>query len=266
MNWDTWLRTWEAHSQTQAFKRRVQIAIEIAREGWDYAPGKLYCALSGGKDGVALAGVLAAAGLRDVRHCHIHTPLNCPGMLECAEATAEKLDLDLDISEPEEDVFHWLATAPRSASILDEALHGEFRKMFASGNMLVAYQYEHDFAGAFAGMRAEESKGRRWNRIMRGPLYKLSKDGSWMCLPIVDWSARDVFAAAVLWDLPIHPHYRLLLERFGTDPEHPSSRVDCMLPEERVTQLPAGMQCRVLYPDLWSRLVSVRPELAAHGG
>lgn len=269
MNWDSWLRTWDTHAKTQGFQRRLRTSIAIAQEAWDTAGNAgngLFCGVSGGKDGVATTGVLAAAGLRDVRLVHAHTELNTPQMLECAEATAEKLDMDLDITEPVDNVWSWLATHALGHSILDEQHHKAFRSAFAAGNMLVAYQYEHGFAGAYSGVRSEESRGRLWNRKMRGPFYKLKSDDSWMCLPIVDWSARDVFAALVSWDLPIHPHYRLLLERFGESPESPASRVDCMIPEDRVTRLPAGMQCRVLYPDLWRRLVAVRPELANHGG
>lgn len=263
MNWDSWLATWAVHAQTSAFRRRVDAALDVARQAPEW--GRFYGALSGGKDGVALAGVVARAGI-DVRWCHAHTELNTPGMLDTAMACAEKLDLDLDITEPDVDVFTFLTTLPRDASILDERLHLAMRKTIACGNLLVAYQYEQGFDGAYSGMRSEESRGRLWNRKMRGPLYQLKSDQSWMCLPIVDWSARDVFAAAVDWDLPIHPHYRLALERFGIEPESPQSRVDSMIPEDRVTRLPAGMQCRILYPDLWRKILLARPELGAHGG
>lgn len=266
MPWDAWLETWRAHAQTDRFRRRVDSAVGIAREGAEYAtPACMFGALSGGKDGVALAAIVARAGI-DVRWCHVHTELNTPRMLETAEACAERLDLDLDITEPAIDVWAFLATLPRDGSILDESLHLAMRKAMAAGNLLVAYQYEQGFKGSYSGMRSEESRGRRWNRKMRGPLYQLTTDGTWMCLPIVDWTARDVFAAAVAWELPIHPHYRLALERLGIEPESPQSRVDSMIPEDRVTRLPAGMQCRILYPDLWRRLVAARPELRAHGG
>jgi 3'-phosphoadenosine 5'-phosphosulfate sulfotransferase (PAPS reductase)/FAD synthetase len=188
-------------------------------------------------------------------------------MRECAEKTAEQLDVDLDITEPELNIWDWLATSlPRGASLMDEPSHLAFRKQFSCGNLLVAYQYAHGFAGSYSGMRAEESRGRRMNRKIRGPLYQLRSDDTWACLPIVDWSARDVFACLVQLGLPIHPHYRLLSDRLGISPESPASRVDCMIPEDRVTKMPAGLQCKLLYPELWRRIITVRPELSAHGG
>lgn len=260
MNWDSWLRTWEAHSKTERYRRKLRAAVDIAQQGAEY--GRLFGALSGGKDGVAMAGVLCAAGLREqIPLVHCHTDLNTPGMEQCALETAERLDMDLEIIEPESDVWQMLATLPREIPIWDERNHLQLRRAIASGNMLVAHLYAHSYVGSFSGMRSEESRGRLWNRKMRGPLYQLKSDETWMCLPIVDWSARDVFACLVSMGLPIHPHYRLMSERFGVEPESPGSRVDCMLPEERVTSWPIAAQLAQLYPDLWRRIVAIRPEL-----
>lgn len=265
MNWGTWLKTWEAHSQLRSFRDRVARAVESAQEG--AAIGKMFGALSGGKDGCALVAVLYAAGLADsIPLVHCHTELNTPGMDECALATAEHFDFDLEVIEPAEDVWDLLRRLPREISIMDETNHRRMRNAIASGNMLVAHLYEREYRGSFTGMRSEESKGRRWNRKMRGQLYQLKSDHTWICQPIVDWSARDVFAMLVSSGAPIHPHYRLMLERFGVPPESPQSRVDCMIPEDRVTTWPVGLQVRTLYPELWRRMVAARPELHRFGG
>ena len=91
--------------------------------------------------------------------------------------------------------------------------------------------------------------------------YKEMIDETWMVLPIVDWTARDVFALAVARGLPISEHYRKLLEKFLISPESPASRVDCVLTEDKIVARGAMVHLRVLYPNLWSRLVSLRPEL-----
>lgn len=259
MTWESHLATWRLHAQTGFFRHRVRRAVEIAEEG---AKGrKLFAALSGGKDGVAMAGVLVSAGLREMPFVHAHTPLNTPGMEETALACAEKLDLELDIVEPEIDVWDLLRSLPADISILDERNHLPLRNAIASGNMLVAHQYEHGYDGAMSGMRAEESHGRAMNRALRGHTYQLKIDGSWMCCPIADWSARDVFAWLVHRDLPIHPHYRLLYERFGVSPESRSARVDCMITTDSIAARGAIAQLRSLYPALWGRITSIRPEL-----
>lgn len=259
MNWDDYLRLWGAHARTAAHKRRWDKACAEARKALAVAD-PWYCALSGGKDGVALAAVVREACGPDIMLAHAHTDLNTPGMLETAEATAEALDMDLDVFEPEEDIWHWLRAWPAAYSLREPQHRLEFDKLFASGNMLVAYQYANGYTGAFSGMRAEESRGRRMNRIFRGHLYQLSKDASWMAQPIVDWSARDVFACCVSHGLPIHPYYRLALEQFDLDPESPGSRVDMVIPHESATRSETTLACRVLYPDLYRRIVAVRPE------
>ena len=261
MTWDAYLRCWETHAKLGAHKRRFESACDQSQRGAAIG-GRMFGALSGGKDGCALACVLKAAGLQDVPLVHCHTDLNTPGMEQCALATAELLDMDLEIVEPEKDIWDWLREWPQEYSLREPQHHLEFVKLFASGNMLVAYQYANGFNGSFTGMRAEESRGRRMNRIMRGHMYQLTKDASWICQPIVDWTARDVFACLVQHGAPIHDYYRLALERFGVDPESPSSRVDCMIPDETVVQWPALMPLKELYPELYRRVVNLRPELA----
>src|SRR5690606_13250241 len=55
MSWDMWLRTWETHSRLSKFRRAVDSAVETVA-GLTTAT-RLFVAVSGGKDGVALAGV-----------------------------------------------------------------------------------------------------------------------------------------------------------------------------------------------------------------
>ena len=263
MDWDDWIATWALHAESQAFKRRLGLAIEYAQRG--ATVGNMFCALSGGKDGCALAAVLVEGGMADMPMVHCHTDLNTPGMEECAYATADRFDLELEVIEPDVDVWALLCSLPSGEPVWGEANHSTLMRHIASGNMLVAHLYEHQYRGNFSGMRAEESRARRLNRKFRGPLYQL-RDDTWMCQPIVDWMARDVFAMLVSREAPIHPHYRLMLERFQVEPESPSCRVDCMIPDERVTSWPVGYQVRMLYPDLWRRMVAARPELRLQGG
>ena len=80
--WDSYVRQWTLHAQSPRFAARVDRAIAVAREG--AAKGKLFCSLSGGKDSVAMVGLLAEAGV-DVPAVYAHTALNMPDMLETVE-------------------------------------------------------------------------------------------------------------------------------------------------------------------------------------
>lgn len=261
--WTDWLDIWDRHSRSERFARRLEKASKIAFEG--AAKGRPFLALSGGKDGVALAAVLHHASI-SCQAVHCHTELNTPGMLECAENTARSLGLELDIVEPDWDdyggtVWDALAALPREEHMFSKAIWSSFANKISSGNLLVSYQYAGKFACSFSGLRGAESRGRGMNRAIRGPLYRNGVDGSWMCTPIVDWSARDVFAAAVRFGLPICDHYQLMLERFEVDPESPASRVDCLLTNEAISKRGTLTHCKTLYPHVWRRLVMVRPEL-----
>ncbi len=257
--WSAWLETWATHAQTGAFRARMDSALDVLSRA-RAIPGQLFCAVSGGKDSIAVAALLAEAGWR-LPCVHCATELNIPDMESVAARACEQLGLELTVAEPELDIWEWLRDSYPSQSIMDGGPGLEFRNQFSSGNMLVAAMYAAEYAGSVSGMRAEESRGRRMNRIVRGPIYRQLVDETWMVLPIVDWTARDVFALAVSRGLPISEHYRKLLEKFLISPESPASRVDCVLTEDKITARGAMVHLRVLYPNLWSRLVSLRPEL-----
>jgi 3'-phosphoadenosine 5'-phosphosulfate sulfotransferase (PAPS reductase)/FAD synthetase len=262
MSWQSWLDTWEIHATSSTFRRRLRESIAHVQQAHEQEP-RMFAGLSGGKDGCALAGVLKLAGVR-VELVHVHTDLNTPGMEECAYTTAEKLDMFLEVIEPDwaphSSIWEWLRHQPQAATIA-EVLPALARKS-AVGNMLVAHTYARGFRGAYSGMRNEESKGRRMNYAVRGCLYQLTKDSCWMCNPLATWKARDAFAMLIHMGLPVHPHYRLAYDQFDVSPESPMSRVDCLLTSEAIAARGATEQMRVFYPEVYRQLAAVRPEIA----
>jgi 3'-phosphoadenosine 5'-phosphosulfate sulfotransferase (PAPS reductase)/FAD synthetase len=269
--WDAWVATWRMHARGGAFRSRLERAARVVQDAVAIEGVRWVACNSGGKDSVALLAVLHAAGVR-MPVVHAWCEINAPGMDEVARASCAKLGIELEEIEPQDetgaaiDVFAWLEALPHDQHILEPDLLRHVDRLVASGNMLVAYQYARGFTGAMSGMRAEESKGRRMNRKIRGHTYQLGVDKHWMCNPLGDWTARDVFAAAVAFDLPIHPHYQALFERFGVSPESPASRVDSLLVDDSIAARGALEHARVIYPELWSRLVAARPELRRSGG
>lgn len=259
MSWETWVKAWTVHAQTSLYRRRVESAIGTVRSL--LLGTKYFCGLSGGKDGVATAGLLKLAGRGDIPLVHVYTPLNVPGMEDTAKNAAQVLGMKLTTIEPDlaDDFWKWLKSLP--APITSRANYSILGDKIAVGNMLVAYTYEHKFDGSINGMRAEESKGRRINRKVRGRAYRLKVDGKEMVQPIVDWQARDVFAFCLEHGLPICDHYRLAYERFGLSPESPNSRVDCVIVPDEIACNGTYAMTRQLYPELWRQLVAARPDL-----
>lgn len=264
MTWQSWQQTWAIHARSPAYRSKVKRAVEIISEA-ERKVGKLFCALSGGKDSLALLAMLRAAQAQHVVAVHCSTPLNTPGMEESAESAADALGFAYEEVEPDlgesTDVWRLLRELPSDQSIISGDAGKQLRLKIASGNMLVAYLYQSEWRGSYTGMRADESRGRRVNRMVRGTLYRNSQDGTWMCQPIVDWSSRDVWAAIVNHGLIPPSHYQLLFERFGISPESPMSRVDCVITSDKVAARGAIAHLPVLYPELWDRLVEIRPEL-----
>lgn len=264
--WDGCVRKWWLHAQQPAFKHRVAQAIALVRdgaarmaasgEGSGANQGHGFVALSGGKDSVAMAGIVAESGVEAVA-CHASTELNVPGMDDIAEQAAERLAMPLEIIEPDVDVWELLRTCDLKRGEHDKS---EFFAAIAAGNMLVQHAYEGGFAGSYSGMRADESRGRLLNFRNRGPIYQYTTDRQWMCSPIAWWSATDVFAFCVDRELPIHLHYKRYTDRFRVAPDR--ARVDLVITRENVSRHGALAVIRLFYPDLWRRIVAVRPELS----
>lgn len=271
MKFAQWRRAWELHARTPQFARRLEWAKVAARAG--ASKGRLFGSLSGGKDSVAMIGLLAEAGLDP--HCaHAHCDLNLPDSLDTVNAVCERLDLSLDIVEPEVDPWALMATFPADVDVSSFRWRDALARECSAGNLLVQYMYTptgaglpdgaepRPWAGSYIGLRQDESRGRKMNRVSRGSLYQSVLDSTWTCTPIVDWSARDVFAFLVSRGLPIHPHYRRCADELGLDPEQ--QRIDWLFASEGANAHGALIPIRRLYPNHWRRLIMARPELAQY--
>jgi len=260
MTWDAWTRLWSATARGVAFARRVAQAKAFARQG--NAVGRMYCSLSGGKDSVAMTGLLVEAGIKPMC-AHATCGLNLPESLPTSERTCELLDLELDIVEPEEDAWALLARLPPGRDVSDPCPEREeLLAACSAGNLMVQYGYESDFIGLFVGLRANESRARKMNAQVRGSVYRNSIDDKWTCLPVLKWTARDVFAFLISRGLPIHPFYRGACD-LGFSPEE--ARVDWLFGPSACNARGACYSVKKLYPDLWRQLITVRPEMTAYG-
>ena len=263
MTWDSWQLTWKAWSDTNAFRGRVRRAVECVRDV--ASSGRpLYAGISGGKDSVAMAWVIHLAGATDIVWAHAYTPLETPGMLAAAEATAELFDREIEIIDPEvgKPFWEWFRELqPVGCNPFREPFRQQIRDAISSGSLLNWYGQERRFLGYLTGMRSEESRGRRINRKLRGLSYNL-RSGVTVCNPLSDWTARDVWAAIAANNLPTCPHYQLAYERLGVSPESPTSRVDMVVAPETATALPVMMMTKTLYPDLYRAICAARPEIA----
>lgn len=282
MNWDDWMRAWRVHATTRAFARHVDTAKRVAESGAKH--GKMYCSLSGGKDSVAMAGILDEVGLSaTVPSVHAHTKLDYPDTLDVVNAVADRLNLELIVVEPTDIESHvkrickiYGVTPPqpsvdgydewdllRSLPADVDAVTGmaQVGRAVSAGNMCIAFMYEHEFNGAFVGIRADESAARTQYARRWGYSHAYG-DGTTNVTPLLAWSGMDVFAYLVKHELPIHPYYRRAYEAFNGAIESPMTiRVDLGIPPAFPSSRGAATLIAKVYPDYWRRLTSIRPEM-----
>jgi hypothetical protein len=167
------------------------------------------------------------------------------------------------VAEPELDIWEWLRDS--YPSHVDHGRRGRAwssANQFSSGNMLVAAMYAgRSTRASVSGMRAEESRGRRMNRIVRGPIYRqLVDERGWCCQSSTGrratcslWRSHAGCQSASIIVIAVGEVFDLA----GVAGESRRLRAD----EDKITARGAMVHLRVLYPNLWSRLVSLRPEL-----
>ncbi|MFN7135086.1 MAG: phosphoadenosine phosphosulfate reductase family protein, partial [Myxococcales bacterium] len=121
------------------------------------------------------------------------------------------------------------------------------------------YVAAQGWVGMFWGMRAEESRRRRYALGTLGPRYETKSRASWTCCPLAWWSGRDVWAYLVTRDLPWLSRY----DRVPGEQGRERQRSDwAWLCSEEVWRRGQGRAMREADPAAWQSLVARYPEVA----
>jgi len=268
-SWSAWLRLWAHHAKTSTFAAKVRGAVELCRAGAEHAP--YFASLSGGKDSAAMVGVMVEAGLSKFQCAIAHSTLTTPGSVETALAICERYDLPLDGEEPDIDPFDVLRDLSSNSDVLSSVSMDRLYRVCGAGNLMVNYSYmsrERDdggFVASFQGLHGDESRGRKMSLATHGPIYQNTTDRMWRVCPLAQWTVRDVYAYCVSRDITIHPFYRRYCDELGGDPEGRGARVDLIVAPDGISQRGALQPIRRLYPELWAKLVKIRPEISRYG-
>lgn len=125
-----------------------------------------------------------------------------PSSLPFLKDLAARIDAPLHVFQPRINYLEllnlaysgdaWITSEEIMAFIIDEPA-----QMAADALQTTAYA---------VGLRADESKGRRKDAQVHGPLY-FRKDGQLRIAPLQKWTTRDIWAYIVSNDLPYHPGY-----------------------------------------------------------
>jgi 3'-phosphoadenosine 5'-phosphosulfate sulfotransferase (PAPS reductase)/FAD synthetase len=176
-------------------EKRILYAKNIIRKAFDSAD-KCYLALSGGKDSVAMAGLVNDVAIELNRDfalwAHI-SDASFPGTEETIREIADITDRKLILSASPVSAFDVIG---RQSSVA-------FGKTGFFFNAISEIEQDHDLA--FVGVRASESKRRKKACKAKGPIF--SKQKGLVCYPLIWCDINDVAGIIHRYDLPIHPIY-----------------------------------------------------------
>lgn len=255
MTMDQLLEQGRLNCSLPAYKRKKEKAINICIDQFESHKNP-YCAISGGKDSVAMACLVNDAA----RQCgkgfrlwsHI-SDASFPGTLETCQALASKIGRDLDLFQ--------------SDSAFDNV---SGKKRMAFGKTGVFFNSVRDYAKdkdlSFVGVRAYESKRRMQAAKAHGMCFHSSGMGNVDVVNPLQWF-RLVDVASLLYEYnaPIHPIYY----KFCTDTELNSNKEPLFIRLGYITSkdlLDKGTAVflKTNYPGIYNNLMERFPEIRNH--
>lgn len=242
------------HAKLPAHRRAVERATARIQEALATVPGTWAVSCSGGKDSTAMLALAVEAGWRGPLFFfrYRETP---PENEELVQGLAARYDLHVDCVDVVgawdafERVGHFFASPGTDAE--REAVRWMNRTY---KRQLAEHQAARGWAGVIIGMRKDESKVRRFALSKKGHLYTTANRPGWTCCPLIDWSARDVWAVIETRGLP-------WLDRYSHDMERERSEATWLAVDCWRWGMAAYMKRRD--PENWNKLVARWPELAS---
>ena len=186
------------HAETKEFKENVEEAKLLIEDAFKKYP-KWYLAYSGGKDSTAVMGLLWEMGLnKEVELFNICDDRAFSFHISYIKMIAEKYEFKLDL--------RYLGNTTDLDFRLDESSSKQLPELAKKIDEIRDEKNKN--AGAFMGLRAQESKKRKflWSKTLG--VAEMKKNGMWYCNPIMRWSCNDVFAFLLTRKIPIVDVYR----------------------------------------------------------
>jgi 3'-phosphoadenosine 5'-phosphosulfate sulfotransferase (PAPS reductase)/FAD synthetase len=202
--WERWRRVCLLHARTAGYRRRVEKAREHIAEMGERCPSS-YLAWSAGKDSTAMVHI-ATEVLSEPAAMSIKDDCDFPGEEEYVSVLAKKWGVRLDVVIPQHSMQERLAELAitpgddihsRSAKFSDESFY----------SLIEEYRRKHGLPGVYLGIRKDESYARLMHRASRGAIYT-KRDGETVCMPICDWSDKDIYAYLFANEVELFPVYR----------------------------------------------------------
>lgn len=205
--WDVWMRTCLLHARTRGFMRKVDSAKDVISEM--VARFDNPCVMwSGGKDSTVMTYLICVECGVNAAVYSEKDDLDYPGELEYVISLGDSWRIDLTILKPPISLVEWVQSHSRDLSVYKD-IHSRDAELSKVGFYPVIQRAVDNHNCTCLGLRSEESPGRRANRNFRGRIYT-KKSGETVCLPIADWTAKDVYAYAFSRGVDLFLIYRCI--------------------------------------------------------
>jgi 3'-phosphoadenosine 5'-phosphosulfate sulfotransferase (PAPS reductase)/FAD synthetase len=239
----------EQNLALDTYKKRLENAKSYVRKAFSACKNP-YLSISGGKDSVALAGIVdnvAKELNRDfVLWGHV-SDASFPGTVETMQETAKIINRKLIIDE-----------SPVSA--FDVINPKEIKQFGKKGYFFSAIERWVNKSGcdlAFVGVRANESARRMKACRVNGHLFETTVPTKQLiCHPLIWFSTEDVCSAIIQYGLPFHPVYAR---------KHPSGDITKIrlgyITAKDLLHMGSAVFLKINYPELFFKLAKVYPQV-----
>ena len=243
------------NANLSTYKRKKEEAISVCIEqlASHTAP---YCAVSGGKDSVAMACLLNDAAnicKKDFKLWTHVSDASFPGTLETCQALAGKIQRKLDIFRSNS-AFDSVANKQRAA-------FGKTGVFFGS-----VKEYAKDKDVAFVGVRAYESKRRMQAAKSHGMVFHSTSMGDVDVVNPLQWFRLvDVASLIYEYDAPVHPIYHKVCTDTGknSNKEPFFIRLGYITSKDLLDKGTAVFM-KLNYQDIYNKLMERFPEIRNH--
>jgi len=258
-----WHEMYMLRANTSAFKKKVEKAQTVVYDFFhaiDEAVPNIVTQCramwSGGKDSTAMLHLIASIFYDNrlpIRAVTEKDTMDFPGELEYIKTISEMFRYKVDILSPEKDPWEYIKEIDFSDDIHSRGI--KFANDFFY-NLIRDYKQANNVGAVLLGLRAEESKARRMNFLKNGYWYYCKRDNEFVCQPLADWSASDVFAYLFSRNIPIFDVY--FKTAFVDSPEQ--IRKSWILPSARTNQGQAVF-LKYYYPEIFDSLAAIMTRL-----
>lgn len=252
------LETYRMYAKLPVYKRRVERALDLIATALSDEPAS-YVSWSGGKDSMVLLDLIQRINPK-IPIIHVRTDIEYPDCVEFVNQIIYEWGL--------EDTCTILRPKSAWQVLVDEG--GPFGQVNVASSRIDRECFfepieqevrAKGYRQVFLGLRAEESLARTWNARMRGTRYYNKSREIWTCLPLLSWTAKDVFAYHIENDIPWAPIY----ERTYLHPDPERIREGWWTTGDKAAQHGMLNWLRYHYPQLWRRLKEQFPHVVMGG-